>query len=118
LDVAGTFNVTGAATVSGGTLTAPIVQAYGTYTDGATTPSVANITAMSITNTSPTTITNFTGGVDGQVIYLIFLDSNTTVNRSNAYLQGGTNFVSTVRDTLVLLKSGAQWYELSRSANA
>lgn len=113
----GPLTVTGAATVSE-ILTAPIVQKLGTYTAGATTPSVQNITFMVIENSSPTTITNFTNGVGGQIIYLKFNDSNTTVDRSNAYLSGGANFVSSIGDTLVLIKTGSLWYEISRSLNA
>jgi hypothetical protein len=95
-----------------------IVHRAGSYTSGATTPSVANITTMSIANSSPTSITNFTDAEQGQVIYLVFQDSNTTITRNNAYLSGGTNFTSTSNDTLTLLKSGLNWYEVSRSINA
>ena len=95
-----------------------IVHRAGTYTAGATTPSVSGITFLSIANSSPTTITNFTNGAAGQIIYLYFDDSNTTINRSNAYLAGAANFVSTVNDMLVLLYIGPYWYEISRSANA
>jgi hypothetical protein len=95
-----------------------IVHRAGTYTAGATTPSVSGVTFLSIANSSPTTITNFTNAEAGQIIYLYFDDSNTTINRSNAYLAGGANFVSTVNDMLVLIKIGPYWYEISRSANA
>jgi hypothetical protein len=99
-----------------------IVHRLGTYVAGTTTPSVANISYMVIANSSPTTITNFTNGVEGQIIYLYFSDANTTVNRSNAFLAGGANFVSTANDMLVLMRvagvSGTYWYEISRSANS
>jgi hypothetical protein len=95
-----------------------IVHRVGSYSTGATTPSVSGVTVLYITNSSPTTITNFTDGVDGQIIYLYFSDSNTTINRSNAYLAGGANFVSTFGDMLVLFKTGVNWYEISRSANS
>lgn len=95
-----------------------IVHRQGTYTGGSTTPSVSGITFLAISNSSSTTITNFTNGVDNQVIYLYFGDSNTTINRTNCYLAGGVNFVSTAADILVLIKYGAYWYEISRSANA
>ena len=95
-----------------------IVHRYGSYSAGATTPSVSGATILIISNSSSTTITNFTDGVDGQVIYLYFIDSNTTINRSNCYLAGGSVFVSTFADMLVLVKSGTYWYEISRSANS
>lgn len=88
------------------------------YTNGDTTPSVKNTGLMLIANSDPTTITNFDDAYDGQVITLYFSDSNTTINRSNAYLAGGANFVSTANDTLVLQKLGSVWLEMSRSVNS
>ena len=125
--------LTSATTPLGGTEVLPIVQSNvtkkvsvadltaaraGTYTQGTTTPSVSSVSYMFIANSAPTTITNFTGGQAGQVIYLLFNDANTTINRSNAYLAGGTNFVSTANDTLTLVSDGTYWYEIARSANS
>ena len=101
-----------------GTASAGHVYRQGTYTDGATTPSVAGVSFLYIANTSATTITNFTGAVQGQIITLIFSNANTTINRSNAYLSLGVNFVSTARDTLTLIYYGVLWYEVSRSVNS
>ena len=103
-----------------GTASAGHVYRQGTYTDGATTPSVAGVSFLYIANTSATTITNFTGAVQGQIITLIFSNANTTITRNNAYLSGGVNFVSTARDSLTLIYRGAdsQWYEVARSVNA
>ncbi len=95
-----------------------IVHRAGTYTSGNTIPSVSGVTFLSITNSSPTTITDFTNAVAAQVIYLFFADANTTVNRTNCYLAGGANFVSTANDMLVLIRTGSFWYEISRSANS
>lgn len=90
----------------------------GTYSDGATTPSVTDVNYLAVVNSSPTTITNFTGGVEGQILILRFADSNTTVDRSNAVLAGGANFVSTNFDILVLVKGTTYWHEIARSANS
>ena len=91
----------------------------GTYVDGATTASVANgVNFLQITNTAPTTIENFTDGVDGQIITLHFTDSNTTINRVNCFLAGGANFTSSPHDVLVLRKIGGDWREVSRSVNS
>jgi len=95
-----------------------IVHRSGSYSNGATTPSVSGATYFVITNPSPTTITNFTNAEDGQIIYLYFGNSNTTIDRTNCYLAGGVNFVSTAADTLTLLKSGSYWFEVSRSVNS
>jgi hypothetical protein len=111
-----TYNSTGITT--NGTNTAGLVYRTGTYTAGATTPSVLGVSLMIITNSSPTSITNFTNAVTGQILTLYFNDSNTTVTRNNAYLSGGANFTSTVYDTLTLIYIGPYWYEVSRSINS
>ena len=87
------------------------------YNAGDTSPSVKNTTVMYIANASATTITNFDDGYDGQVLTLNFADSNTTINRTNAYLDGNVNFTSSINDTLVLRRIGVAWYEVSRSLN-
>lgn len=89
-----------------------------TYSGGDATPDVTNTTYMSITNGGPTTISNFTNGYEGQVLTLFFTDSNTTINRANAYLAGGINFTSTANDILVLRKTGSSWIEVCRSVNS
>jgi hypothetical protein len=101
-----------------GTTRSAFAMLFGTYTNGDTTPNVASIGALTITNSSPTTISNFTSGVTGQILYLYFTDSNTTINRSNTYLSGGVNFVSSADDTLTLFYTGTSWVELSRSINS
>jgi hypothetical protein len=95
-----------------------IAYRAGTYTAGSTTPSVSGISFLNISNSSATTITNFTGGVDGQIITLYFNDSNTTITRNNAYLSLGLNFTSTAYDILTLISFNGLWYEVSRSINA
>lgn len=87
------------------------------YSNADTTPSVANTGFMSITNSAPTTITNFDDGESGQVIVLFFNDANTTIDRSNCVLSGGVNFVSTANDILVLYKTNTVWAEMSRGVN-
>ena len=88
------------------------------YTPGATTPSVLNASFMQITNAGATSITNFTNGVAGQEITLLFTDANTTITRANCFLSGGANFVSNADDTLTLISGGTFWYETGRSINA
>jgi hypothetical protein len=87
----------------------------GVYTAGATTPSVSGVSYLDVSNSSATTITNFTNGVEGQLLYLLFRDGNTTITRNNAYLAGGTNFTSAANATLLLISDGTSWYEVSRS---
>jgi hypothetical protein len=87
----------------------------GVYTAGATTPSVSGVSYLDVSNSSATTITNFTNGVEGQLLYLLFRDGNTTITRNNAYLAGGTNFTSAANATLLLISDGTSWYEVSQS---
>lgn len=108
---------TGDQTVNG-MVTAGLATRAGTYTAGATTPSVSGVSFLAINNASPTSITNFTGGVAGQIIVLWFGDANTTITRNNAYLSGGVNFTSTANDTLTLVFYSPYWYEVARGINA
>jgi hypothetical protein len=101
-----------------GNTTSGISYRLGTYTNGSTTPSVSGISFLSISNSSATSITNFTGAVNGQIITLQFGDSNTTITRNNAYLSLGINFTSTANDTITLIYLSSLWYEVSRSINA
>lgn len=101
-----------------GMLNSGISYRSSTYTAGDTTPSVVGISFLDISNSSSTSITNFTGAIEGQVLTLYFNDSNTTVTRTNAYLSGGVNFVSTAYDILTLIYKAPYWYELSRSINS
>jgi hypothetical protein len=105
-----TTSVDASSVLSGG-----LTNRKGTYTDGATTPSVAGVSYLIIANTSATSITNFTGAVEGQVLFLRFNDSNTTITRNNAYLAGSANFTSAQNAILVLIYEGAAWFEVCRS---
>jgi hypothetical protein len=107
---------------------ARIVPTYGeswfAVTPGSTTVNVnAGDTGAGknffIANSTPTTITNFTGATDGQEITLRFGDSNTTISVANIALAGGVSFVSSNSDTLTLVyrASGTVWFEKCRSIN-
>lgn len=65
-----------------------------------------------------TTITDFTGGVTEQIIYILGESSFTVTHGTNIFLNGAVNFGMTNRDTLTLIqKNDGNWYELSRSVN-
>lgn len=90
----------------------------GVYTAAATTPSVAGIDFLSITNSGATSITNLTNGESKQLVTLFFNDANTTItNNATIKLAGAVNFVSTANDTLTLRNLSGVWYEVSRSVN-
>lgn len=81
------------------------------------TPWVAGVTAMTISNTAPTNITNFDGGRSGQVLVLRFADGNTTLKATNIYLAGAIDFIPTVADIVTLVNILGVWFEVSRSVN-
>jgi hypothetical protein len=115
-----TDNTTRFRTSDEGTMIAWL-QREGSYTPGDTTPSVRGCSFLSITNASPTTITNLDGpAANGQVVTLFFNDSNTTINRDAALLAGGSNFTGSASDTLTLryISASSVWVELCRSVNS
>lgn len=88
---------------------------------GSTTPSVAGLNAFPIgvytnTNNGSFTITNFTGAKTGQIVVVVQQGTGTlTVNRSNAYLDGGADQALGMHDAIILLKiTSAYWYQIGR----
>lgn len=59
-----------------------------TLTDADATPSVATASILTTANTSATSITDFDGGVTGQVVLLICADANTTIDFTSSQLRG------------------------------
>ena len=104
--------------VSVGHTTSPGTLMGNGYTSGDTTPSVRNRNQLHIVNSGAVTISNFDDGEEGQIIHLTFADANTTVDRTNAVLSGGVNFVSTADDSLTLLLRGSTWVEIARGVNS
>jgi hypothetical protein len=68
------------------------------------------------TNAGATTITNFTGGITGQQVTILFTNSNTTINDTATIFVAGT-FTSAANAILRLVCIDAVWYETSRSVN-
>jgi len=68
------------------------------------------------------TVTTITGGVAGQVLVLIFVDGNVTINDDDTHGANSVDLVganTTFADdaTLTLVFDGTSWYEISRSIN-
>ncbi len=61
---------------------------FHTLTVNSTTPAIDDGTEFITNNTNPTTITNFTGGYDGQEILVVFTDANTTLDFTASNLKG------------------------------
>jgi len=83
----------------------------------ATTIDVTGRDYIRFAQTGPMTVTNFTGGYEGQIIYCMFGADNVTITQANAALAGWVNFVSTNNDTITLMYKSGNWFELSRSVN-
>lgn len=92
-------------------------QRWVTFADGDTTPSVAGTINFIVDNSAPTTITDFDDKDDGQEIFLVFSNGNTTISTANIFLAGGVNFTPTASDTLTLVRRINVWFEKCRSVN-
>lgn len=65
-----------------------------------------------------TTITNITGGAEGQEITILSEHAITITDGTNIFLSGSTNFVMASTDSLSLVrKADGKWYEIGRSDN-
>jgi len=82
-----------------------------------TTPNVFCLNRVRTINASATTITNFTGGIEGQKIE-VELDGNTTIaHGTNIYLNGLTNWTpGGYGGTVQLVRKNSRWWEISKVA--
>jgi len=105
-----------ATTTSGGSIFADVLRTgnASALTANSATPSVAADTMFTTANSSPTTITNFTGGLGGQDIFVRIADANTTVDFTGSFLKGngGADWSPSSGDFMRCVKdSGAGfWY--------
>lgn len=84
------------------------------FTDGATTPSVKQSNTFKTANTAPTTITNFTQGVDGQQITVIMRDANTTIaNGGSINTRSGADIVPAVNRSYSFVREGGVWIQVN-----
>ena len=90
------------------------------FSDGDTTPSVANGTVFQTANTSGTTITTFDDGSAGQIIYVLIRDNNTDFSDGvNLQLSKGADFTSGATNDVIsfICLDGTVWLEFSRRDN-
>src|SRR5215469_3242259 len=90
-----------------------------TITITGTTPSVAIGNIFQTNNSSATTITNFTGGVDSQSITIICGDANTTIaNNANILILAGANITCAVNATYQFAFNAGlgKWLQTARGA--
>lgn len=87
-------------------------------TNNAPTPSVKGGNVWLSNYTSPTNVTDFTNGIDGQIIVISATTANmTVVHGTPIKLSGGSNFTFSSNDTLTLARISGTWYEVARSVN-
>ncbi len=96
-----TQTATGDKTFSGSfTLTDILVLTHSAFADADTSPSISAATVFETANTGATTIDRFDDGVEGQVVFVIADDGNTTID-INTGVAGGIRTGNGVSKTLV-----------------
>jgi hypothetical protein len=78
---------------------------------------VGGITSLTLSASGATTVANFSGGAEGQVIDLFFTNGNTTIKNTNIYTAGAVDFVGSADDCMRLIYKSGSWRECSRSVN-
>ena len=83
-----------------------------TYAAGDATPAVSGGTVFKTANASPTTITMFDSGVEGQVIHVLINDTQTTIDFTGTNLKGnaGADWTPTTGDMLMAVFISPNWY--------
>ncbi len=83
-----------------------------TFTDADATPSVAAGTVFKTANTGATTITALDGGSNGQFIYILINDANTTIDFTGTNLKGnaGVDWSPTTGDSMECFFISPNWY--------
>lgn len=87
-------------------------EVVASFTDGDTTPSVANGRLFKTANTNNTTITALDGGVPGQTVKIIINDAKTTIDFTSTILKGngGADWSPVQYDHMVCTFEGTYWY--------
>ncbi len=85
------------------------------FTNADATPSVSSGNVFATTGT--TAITDFTDGVNGQVIFIRATASITITNSGTLQLNGNADYTMTDTDTLILIRMASAWFEVGRSVN-
>jgi hypothetical protein len=84
------------------------------FTDGDSTPDVSDGVSniYRTANTTPTTITDFSNGYQGQVINVLIYDANTTIDFTGTPLKGnnGVDWVPSDRDWMQCTYMSGNWY--------
>jgi hypothetical protein len=85
------------------------------FSDFTSTPSVTNLTVLTLPNSGTITITDLTGGVNGQCVALINTGTNGNVTINNGgNFKLNSNWTAAADDTLTVCRANNVWYETSR----
>jgi len=89
------------------------------FSTGDATPAVNKGNSFQTANVGATTITDFDGGSDGQVIFLKVNDANTTIaDNANINTQTGGNFIASSGDRTAFFSYSGVWEEFGRATAA
>jgi hypothetical protein len=78
---------------------------------------VGGLDVLTLSASGATTVSNFSGGTEGQELLCYFTNGNTTLLNSNFYTAGALNFVGSSFDTLTMVYISGAWREKCRSIN-
>jgi hypothetical protein len=89
-----------------------MILEFQSFTDADDTPSVKGGLNFKTANTGATTITDFDDGIDGQTIFVIINDANTTIDFTASGLKGnaGSDWTPGSGDTMRCTYDGTDWY--------
>lgn len=89
---------------------------FTSLTLNSTTPSVSGSNFVLTNSSVGTSITNFTSGTAGQILYVRANDANTTlVNGATIALKGAVNAVLAANNIVTLILEGTVWREIARN---
>lgn len=78
---------------------------------------VGGLDVLTLSAGGATTVSNFSGGTEGQELVCYFTNGNTTLLNTNFFTAGAANFTGTASDTLTMVYIGGAWREKCRSVN-
>lgn len=78
---------------------------------------VGGLDVLTLSASGATTVSNFSGGTEGQELTCYFTNGNTTLLNTNFYTAGALNFVGSQYDTITFIYLGGYWREKCRSLN-
>lgn len=108
---AGTITVTSNMTME----LAELILDVGTVSVNDTTPKLTDYNIWKTANTGATTITNFDGGVEGNLYIIKAGDNNTTIaDNADIVLSGQVDYEMATGDTITFMHENRVWYEIGR----